>query len=348
MNGVTVRRLIMVSPVLYGCQYRQENGGCFSCGEAYGLGRTPEVALTVKPIVDEVLKMILNSKQSPEWICWYVEGSNLNAIECPREALEIILTLFASIPSVKRITIESRPEFVTDEVLDLLQKKVIESGVEIEIGIGVETRSDFIRKYCFNKGETFTWKIFEQTVHKIKEKKGLRVLAYVSLKPPFLTEKVSITEAMETIRECFKINVDAVSLELVSIQEFTLVEYLWLKGLYRTPWLWSAIEIVRNTQDSGEIRIGGEPYTYFPASKRAAHNCARCTARVWKTIRNYNETHRLDLFNALACDCKEEWSRLINNEPPSTTEERIINASHNLSLEDYISLKLYNNLMEGN
>jgi radical SAM enzyme (TIGR01210 family) len=348
MNGKPARRRVVVSPVIHGCQYRQETGGCFPCGEFYGLGKTPELVISVKPIIDEVLRWRHKSDESPEWVCWYVEGSNLNERECPRDALKTILTVIANVPSVQRITVESRPEYVSDEALDILEEVASEYNKEIEVGIGVEVYDDFIRKYCFNKGETFTWKLFKYIVKKIKERTPLlRVLAYVILKPPFLTEKEGIEEAIKTIDECFKVGVDSVSLEIMSIHEFTLVEYLWLRNLYRPPWLWSALEVIERTFEKGEIRIGGEPETYYPASTRAAYNDEKCTARIWKTIRQYNETHNINLFKVLSCECKEEWYQVVEEKSNSTLRDRIIKIANQLNVDDYISRKLYD-LMGGN
>jgi radical SAM enzyme (TIGR01210 family) len=347
MKGKPARRCVIISPIIHGCQYRQETGGCFPCGEFYGLGKTPGLAISVKPILDEVLKWHQNIKKPPEWCCWYIEGSNLNKGECPKEALRIILTLIAETPSIQRITIESRPEYVSDDALDLLEEISTKYNIEVEIGMGVEVYDDFIRRYCFNKGETFTWELFKSTVRRIKERRGLRVLSYIILKPPFLTEKEGIEEAVKTIEESFKVGVDAISLEIMSIHEFTLVEYLWLRRLYRPPWLWSALEVVERTYNKGEIRIGGEPKTYYPASRRAAYNDGKCTARVWKAIRQYNETHDINFLKGLACDCKERWNKVINNiKPHPNLIERIVKVANNLSLDDYISRKLYSS-MEG-
>lgn len=346
LNGRIVKRAVIFSPVIHGCEYRQKTGGCFPCGEVYGIGlscRKVPAVVYLKPVIDQIIKWELKIDEPPEWICWYIEGSNLNPKEFPREALQQVLTLISTIQSVKRITIESRPEFVTEDVLDLLERIGMDGECEIEIGIGLESYNDVVRNYCFNKG--FTWKSFKSSVERIKERDGLRSLSYVALKPPFLDEREAIEDAIETISKCFEIGVDAVSLELMSVQEFTILEYLWLKGLYTPPWLWSALHVAKNIYDCGEFRIGGEPPTYYPPSMLSAHNCKKCTPKIWKMIRRYNETHNVRILESLTCECKSEWYNDIgyNNGKSSLDtriKERIIKISEVLSFDEYLKLKL--------
>jgi len=126
---------------------------------------------------------------------------------------------------------------------------------------GVEVRNDLVRKLAVNKG--FSWASFAEKVSSIAKRKNLRSLAYVLVKPLFLTESEAIKEGTRTTEECFKIGVDAVSLETMSIQEWTLVEYLWLLDLYDLPSLWTVLQIASDTCKLGDLRIGGEPETFL-------------------------------------------------------------------------------------
>jgi radical SAM enzyme (TIGR01210 family) len=188
------------------------------CGEALGIGKKPSLLQAIKPLVD----LIPTLSVKPEWLCWYIEGNNLNPNEFPVYALEFGLRLFAEL-GIKRITIESRPQYITDRTLDVLENIAKSCNLEIEIGIGLETIDDNIRNYCVFKG--FNLNAFKEAVERINERQNLRVLAYVLLKPPFISEAEAIVDVEKTIEEAFKLGVNAVSLEVMSIQEFTLVEY---------------------------------------------------------------------------------------------------------------------------
>jgi radical SAM enzyme (TIGR01210 family) len=338
MHGKTVNRLVIFSPVIFGCEYRLNTGGCSICGEALGIGRRPSLLQAIKPIIDLISRWSLK----PEWVCWYIEGNILNPNEFPTQALEICLRLFAE-QGVRRVTIESRPEYITDNILDSLEKIGKSCNLEIEIGIGLETSDDFIRDLCIFKG--FTLNDFKGAVRRIMQHENLRVLAYVLLKPPFIEEAEAILDAERSINQAFKLGVHAVSLELTSIQQFTILEYLYLKEYYRPPWLWSAIEVLQNVYKLGEVRVGGEPETYFPQSARAAYNCEKCTTRVWESLRKYNETHSLSYLKELSCDCKEKWFKKVNNgieleNMKNNIIKRITSLANDLCLEEYLKLKL--------
>jgi hypothetical protein len=304
--------------------------------------RLPSAPAT-KAIIDRITSLHVN-QEAPEWICLYNEGSFLNPVELPHSAQRFIIEMIAEIPSVRRITIESRPQFITAEALKILTS-VSTFGVEIEIGIGVEVSNDFVRHYCINKG--FSWAEFETAVGIISKYKGLRALAYVLLKPPFLSESEAIDEAVKTIYKCFQVGTSAVSLEIMSIHEWSLVEYLWLKRFYELPMVWSAIDTVLKTEKFGEVRIGGEPETYFPKSLFAAHHCERCTERVWTAIRHYNESHNINYLTELFCECREKWVKMIKEE--RRNEEEIENSIRHrisnlknipLSFADYLKEKI--------
>lgn len=338
------RRVVLVLPIIHGCSWKRRTGGCFNCGMAQGLGVHLPSVLFIKSVVDKIAAWTVNQEAPPTWVCVYNEGSYLNSEELPLQAQQLILRTIAGVESVKRVTIEARPEFITEAALKWLKDIALSYEIEIEIGIGVEVGSDFIRKYCINKG--FSWRVFEGKVNAMA-KHGIRSLAYVLLKPPFLTEREAINESVKTIEECFRVGVNAVSLEPMSIQEWTIVEYLWLTGVYKLPALWSVVEVVYKVAGLGEVRIGGEPVTYYPHSLLATHNCETCSERVWRRIRLYNETHDLQHLAESYCQCREEWWRMINKDVSDTENleyrvaERILAVAQSpLSLEDYLKRKI--------
>lgn len=95
-------------------------------------------------------------------------------------------------------------------------------------------------------------------------------LAYVLLKPPFLTEKEAIDEAINSIKKATAIGFERISLEPMSVHRFTVVDALSLANNYRVPWFWSVIEVVEKCKDINDIGIGG--VGYFPPSDLQAHN----------------------------------------------------------------------------
>lgn len=340
LDGKTVRRLIMVLTP-HGCDYCLKSGGCFMCGEI--AGSTLGLPILARLHISQFINAYWRQRGwNIPWIMLYNEGSILNSIEVSPVARNTIFGILCS-NAHERVTIESRPEYVTRGTLYELKR--IELALEparkdstFEIGIGLEVQDETARKLCVHKG--FTRTDYERAVKLIKSA-GMRVLTYVLVKPPFFTEEEAIEEAIRTTEYAFNVGSDAVSLELTSIHSYTVVEYLWLKGLYRTPWLWSAIEIVKTTHHLGEIRIGGEPDTYYPHSSTAAHNDAKCTKKIWELIERFNCTNDMNALKDASCSCKEIWKEeRCNIKKTRSLSERISLAMDTLSLNDYIAMKL--------
>ncbi len=207
----------------------------------------------------------------------------------------------------ERLIVESRPEFVyrLDEDLD-------EIDFEIEVGIGLETSNDFVREYCINKG--FTFDDFKKACDFLRMR-GVRVKAYLLLKPPFLSEREAIEDALRSVND-IKGMVDVVSLNPTNVQSGTYLERLWKMGLYRPPWLWSVVEVLRMS----DVEIISDPVG--AGSLRGPHNCGNCDRYVLKAIRDFSLTQDKSIFEGLSCECIKHWKI-------------------SLSLEDYSRIPLF-------
>ena len=123
---------------------------------------------------------------------------------------------------------------------------------ELEIGIGLETADDFIRKICLNKG--FSRTEFEAAVNHIgslppEKSKRISVTAYILVKPPWLTEAEAINDVIETIEYLSDLSsVSGISiipkLEPAVISQGTLLSLLWEAGEYKPMNYWMLLEIL--------------------------------------------------------------------------------------------------------
>ncbi|GAH85360.1 unnamed protein product, partial [marine sediment metagenome] len=219
---------------------------------------------------------------------WYAQrqkdsGSFLNEREVDPKARREILKIIATEKNIKVVILETRPEFITQEAVSEIER--ILSDKVVEIGVGLETKNDDIKEYCLNKG--FDTEQYLKKTKLIVDSK-LHLLSYVLIKPPFLTEREAIQEAIETAKFAFQHGADVVSFEPVSIQDFTLVHYLYQGKVFRPPWLWSTIEAAKATVSFGFVRIGG--FEFMPIPKIFTHNCANCNAEVISAIDRFNST----------------------------------------------------------
>ncbi len=229
----------------------------------------------------------------------FTSGSFLDEREIPGELRAYFLDRCREL-GVKKLIIESRPEFIDS-------KKLIDfRGLQVEVGIGLETANDFIREHCINKG--FSFSDFTKTAEILK-REGFRVKCYLLLKPPFLSEREAIVDLLESAEKVRNL-ADVISINLTNIQKGTLVERLWEKGLYRPPWLWSALEVLRNV--SGDIIC--DPVA--GGKIRGPHNCGRCDREIVSAIRLFSLTQDKSLLD-VDCSCRKIWLKALELEDRS-------------------------------
>ncbi len=200
---------------------------------------------------------------------------------------------------VERLQVESRPEYITREVLEEA-KSLLEP--ELEVGIGLETASDYIREVCINKG--FTFADFQRAMRVCRDA-GAQVKAYLLIKPPFIAEKEAIEDAVRSGAAAARLGVERLSYNPVNVQRGTLVEELFKRGEYRPPWLWSVVEVVRRVKERVEIPVVCSPSG--AGTRRGAHNCGKCDPSVINALRRFSSTQELSHLEGLDCSCRRRW-----------------------------------------
>ena len=98
-----------------------------------------------------------------------------------------------------------------------------------------------MREKAINKG--FTFNDYKKAATLLK-KHQMNVKTYVLMKPPFLTEKESLNDCIQTTKDIAPYT-DLISLNPTNVQRHTVVEYLWKRNQYRPPWLWSIVEYLK-------------------------------------------------------------------------------------------------------
>jgi radical SAM enzyme (TIGR01210 family) len=239
-------------------------------------------------------------------LCLYNEGSFFNEQELPADARRQILKHIAANGHVKRLVLESLPEYLTESVL--IETKELLRGVEL--GVGLESSDQTIRELCINK--PYSLKSYEKMAQMVR--RHCRLLAYILLKPSFLTENEALEDTLSTISYAFQIGVDAVSIEPISPGTYTMSGILHYLEIYKSAWLWSVLECAKVAANHGEVRIGG--YQFAPSYLHHSNNCEKCTVQVKNDIRNFNETYRLDFLSKTSCACLEIWKQELAREYP--------------------------------
>ncbi|MCP4763128.1 MAG: archaeosine biosynthesis radical SAM protein RaSEA [archaeon] len=258
------------------CEWaRSESGGCTMCG--YFNDRGPDT------ITQEQILAQINSafeKQSDTLsekieqnqkiaIKIFTSGSFLDNNEINPETREKIFKKISEYNNITEVIVESRPEFISKEKI-LPLKNIIGNRI-FEIGVGLESSNKFIREILINKG--FSLQDVENSI-KIAHESGVLIKAYLLLKPPFVSEKIAIQDAIQTIKKAIEIGVDSISLNPVNIQANTIAEYLFFRKKYRSPWIYSVIQVFRSALTEDKMQktlILCDPSA--AGKERGVHNC---------------------------------------------------------------------------
>lgn len=311
------------------------------CGEWAGsnLGQPVSPEFHVAQFAASVADLL--SEKGIYWLRIYQEGSFLNDSEVSPQAREVILRLASNLRGIGRITIESRPEYVAPGTA-LAVRRQVRPPVELSIGIGLESQDDYVRNVCIGKGTSLS--SYERAVE-VAHASDILTLAYVLLKPPFLSEREAIDDAIESVAYAFRIGFDEVYVQAASIHGWSLSEVLAVNGLYSAPWLWSVLEVTKATAKLGDVKIGG--LEYFPRPSIVAQNyqdvdnqtTCGCSESVWHLIEEYNATGDVALFRDATCSCREIWQRQLESREEAPLPLRISQMLSEISVEDYLRLR---------
>lgn len=227
----------------------------------------------------------------------FTSGSFLDHSELPEPVQLDILRLLAS--RAEKISVESRPQYITEKKLAEIHKTIPDTS--FEIGIGLETSNDWVREYAINKGFSFQDYLKAAALLK-KHIMGLKT--YVLMKPPFITEREALEDCIQTTRDIASVT-DIISLNPTNIQRHTVVEYLWKRYQYRPPWLWSIVDYLQQSKDLSDAQVKCD--VVGGGGSRGAHNCGICDRTVLQAIEEFSLTQNQKVFMGLTCTCKEKW-----------------------------------------
>jgi len=276
-----------------GCSWAEKNG-CTMCGY---FNDSMFQKIDEKDLLKQYQRSIDNYNDE-EIVKIFTSGSFLDEKEIPKKVRKHVLKDLSS--RCKKINVETRPEYIKNDVLSDIKKDI--SDTTIELGIGLETADDHIRRKTINKG--FNFKDYQKACEK-NIKHGFQTKTYLLVKPPLLSEKKSIDDSIKSVEKVKDFS-NTISFNPVNIQKNTAVEYLWKKNKYRPPWLYSIIEILKHSKKiAGDIRLqcdiaGG-------GKNRGAHNCRDCNSYFLEIISKFSLTQDLKDLKYKDCICKEKW-----------------------------------------
>jgi radical SAM enzyme (TIGR01210 family) len=234
----------------------------------------------------------------------FTSGSFLDPHEIPASVQKHVLRILSD--RAQKISVESRPEYITDAVVSKIQTLVKPKA--FEVGIGLETSNDLLRTHTINKG--FSFKAYTTAAKRLRHHE-FGVKTYLLMKPPFITEKEALDDCIKTAKDVTPL-ATMLSLNPTNVQRHTVVEYLWKRDQYRPAWLWSIVEFLKQSKKITDMLVkcdvaGG-------GSIRGAHNCGTCDHAVLAAIAQFSLSQKISVFKGLSCSCQEQWRDQLDSE----------------------------------
>ncbi len=270
-----------------GCYWARASG-CSMCGYVN------DVAQEVAPAdIAHQLDVVLKRHAGQPLAKVYTSGNFFDDHEVPPEIRERILTELG----------DRCDKVIVETLSHLLRRDQLERAVqfvdELEVAFGLESTNEHVLRYAVNK----VWGLSEHAkAAAVCHEAGASVKTYLLVKPPFLTERESIEDAVRSGHDADP-HSDTISFNPVNVQSHTIVDRLFRRGEYRPPWLWSVVEVLERTRD-----LNGYVKSHPTAGglARGAHNCGACDRKVVAAIEEFSLGLRTD-FTDLSCGCKDVW-----------------------------------------
>jgi radical SAM enzyme (TIGR01210 family) len=283
-----------------GCYWADEKG-CSMCGYAKDtLGRSA----TPEELTEQLTHAVARYREEP-YVKIYTSGSFLDDREVDPESRRNLAAAFSG--RARRLLFETLPEFAVEERLRPLQEAF---AGEVEVALGLEsTNPTVLGRYVHKNAPPSEYLAAGDRVRAL----GLRSKAYLLLKPPYLTESESVQDVVQSVTEAAP-HFDAMSINPVHIQNGTVVEWLFRRGRYRPPWLWSVVAAL----EAGAPRRGQGRLVSFPTAgglPRGPHNCGSCDTRVLAAIETASLRQEFEPLRELTCECRAEWEATRSLEP---------------------------------
>jgi archaeosine synthase beta-subunit len=283
-----------------GC-YWADVKGCSMCGyskDTLGRSATPEE-------LTEQLERALARYADEPVVKIYTSGSFLDDREVDPASRSAMVSAFSG--RARRLLFETLPEFVEPDRIGPLREAF---AGELEVALGLESTDPTVLGRFVNKGSSPSE--YLAAADRLASL-GVRRKAYLLLKPPYLTESEAVADVERSIREAAA-HFDAMSVNPVHIQNGTVVEWLYHRGRYRPPWLWSLVDVLR----TGATTRGASRLVSFPTAgglARGPHNCGTCDARVLAAIEEASLSQDFAPLDELDCACRNEWRTMLAYAP---------------------------------
>jgi archaeosine synthase beta-subunit len=296
------RSIFIVLPTP-GCAWALSgSGGCSMCSY---VADSPLQKVSAKELVEifqDKFQKQIDKENRPIAVKIFVSGSFLNPEEIPTKARQKIFQILNEYPKIEEVVVESRPEYIIENVLRECSEAI--PNKIFEVAIGLESANELIREQRINKG--FTNHDFEKSmevINKLKPDFKVKAKVYLLVKPILTSEREAIEDAVQSAIYASERGVDRISFCPATIHKGTLMEVLWRKGSYQPPWIWSILEITRRVREALNIPVIMDTAGF--GTRRGPYNCKKCNSKFKEMIIKSNLYQNIPA--EFDCTCKNQW-----------------------------------------
>lgn len=258
----------------------------------------------------------------PEVITVYNNGNFFVDQEIPPATREHIYTKVRE-SAAHSLVVESLPQFIDSD--RIMEARTFLGNKRLVVSIGLQTSNDLIRKLAINT--TCTSAGFERAIELLRSAEYLPIV-FLMIKSPFLTEREGIADAVESIQYLAEKGINEPILCPTRIAPNTIVDLLHQKGLFSPPWLWSVVEVLRQTVGISSPRVATiNVESQKNVDSLCASNCPKCNQQFIDGIKKFNTSMDINFLTSLGCSCSDEYEKSMVKE-----EEQF----GNLSIEERV------------
>lgn len=206
-------------------------GGCIFCSSGGSGDFASDRNASIKEQLEFGKKLINKKYSGSSYIAYFQAYTNTYA---PVSYLERIFTEAIEEPEVKILSIATRPDCLSEEILELLARLNQIKPVWVELGLQTihKSSSDFIRR-------GYELDVFEKAVYDLKQK-GVSVIVHTILCLPNETKDMML----ETISYLNKLPIDGIKLQLLHILKGTSLADYYENSPFHLPTLEEYLELL--------------------------------------------------------------------------------------------------------
>lgn len=262
-------------------------------------------SITPEQIIEQFDSSFSKEDDDYEIITIYHNGNFFVEKEIPTKVRQHIYNFVRNSPATT-LVVESLPQFVTEE--RMAEAKQFLGKKKLSVSIGLQSSDDIVRELAVNS--TCSRIGFEKANNLLLDN-GYSTVAFLMIKPPFLTEHEAIEDTLNSIKYLQQLGISESILCATRITPNTIVHILHEEGNFTSPWLWSVLEVLKRAANDMKESLPRVAISELSPQQNIdsinTQNCEKCSNKIVEAITLYNTTRDLTLFDSLECSCEKDY-----------------------------------------